>query len=116
MLPLSHQQVYQRLLKSALQLQVLAVDGSAGTEFEREWQVLEQSVGQLLALPQEALKADKSFFPYSLHTEIYRAWRLLKTEKLFWQSARQGTTAQQRLRAISVRLGQLIDYCQALLT
>ncbi len=50
----------------------------------------------------------------SVKTEIYRLLRLLDTDWLFWQSARDQIKAQARKQIISDRLNQLIQYCQLL--
>jgi len=51
----------------------------------------------------------------SLHTEIKREIRLLNTDLLFWQSARQSKTQLARQTSCWQRSQKLIRYCQMLL-
>ncbi|MBW4484792.1 MAG: heterocyst frequency control protein PatD [Tildeniella torsiva UHER 1998/13D] len=47
-------------------------------------------------------------------TEINRTLRLLAMDVAFLQAARQSTTAQQRQRQMVEKLGQLLNFCEAL--
>ena len=51
----------------------------------------------------------------SYHTEINKQLRLLEIDMMFLRGARQNTTIQVRLQAISARLHTLIGYCHAIL-
>ncbi|AFZ23126.1 hypothetical protein Cylst_0799 [Cylindrospermum stagnale PCC 7417] len=51
----------------------------------------------------------------SYRTEISKQLRLLEVDVMFFQGARQASTAQARLQTISDRLTTLIQYCAAIL-
>ncbi len=51
----------------------------------------------------------------SLQTELYRTMRLWETDMLFWQSSRNQTTRQSRLKMIGDRLNIMIRFCQEIL-
>jgi hypothetical protein len=51
----------------------------------------------------------------SYRTEISKQLRLLEVDVMFFQGARQASTAQARLQTISDRLTTLIQYCDAIL-
>jgi len=50
----------------------------------------------------------------SYQTEMSKQLRLLEIDVMFFQAARQASTAQQRVDAISDRLTTLIEYCNAI--
>jgi hypothetical protein len=51
----------------------------------------------------------------SYRTEISKQLRLLEIDVMFFQGARQASTAQARLQTISDRLTILIQYCDAIM-
>lgn len=51
----------------------------------------------------------------SYRTEISKQLRLLEIDVMFFQGARQVSTAQTRLQTIGSRLTTLIQYCAAIL-
>jgi hypothetical protein len=51
----------------------------------------------------------------SLRTEISKQLRLLEVDVMFFQGARQASTAQARIQTICDRLTTLIQYCAAIL-
>jgi len=51
----------------------------------------------------------------SFHVEINKQLRLLATDVMFLQAAKQAATSQQRLEQVSDRVNTLIRYCDALL-
>jgi hypothetical protein len=51
----------------------------------------------------------------SYHTEMSKQLRLLEIDVMFFQGARQASTAKDRLDAINNRLTTLIEYCNAIL-
>jgi len=51
----------------------------------------------------------------SYQTEMSKQVRLLEIDVLFFQGARQASTAKSRLDAIGDRLTTLIEYCNAIL-
>jgi len=50
----------------------------------------------------------------SYRTEMSKQLRLLEIDVMFFQAARQASTAKQRVDAISNRLTTLIEYCNAI--
>ncbi|MBW4632651.1 MAG: heterocyst frequency control protein PatD [Iphinoe sp. HA4291-MV1] len=51
----------------------------------------------------------------SYQTEMSKQLRLLEIDMIFFQGARQASTAKSRLDAIGDRLTTLIEYCNAIL-
>jgi hypothetical protein len=51
----------------------------------------------------------------SYQTEISKQLRLLEIDVLFFQGARQASTAKNRFQAIGDRLTTLIEYCNAIM-
>ncbi|NDJ25102.1 heterocyst frequency control protein PatD [Nostoc sp. B(2019)] len=51
----------------------------------------------------------------SYRTEISKQLRLLEIDVMFFQGARQASTAQARLQTIGDRLTTLIQYCDAIM-
>jgi hypothetical protein len=51
----------------------------------------------------------------SYQTEMSKQLRLLEIDVMFFQGARQPSTAQARMKIISDRLTTLIQYCHAIL-
>lgn len=51
----------------------------------------------------------------SFHVEINKQLRLLATDVMFLQAAKQAATSQQRLEQVDDRVNTLIRYCDALL-
>ncbi len=64
---------------------------------------------QIVPLP------DGSSRVQSYRTEISKQLRLLEIDVMFFQGARQPSTAEGRLKTISDRLTTLIQYCDAIL-
>ena len=52
----------------------------------------------------------------SIQTEIYRTYRLLKTDILFLKSAKKANLIKKRLHNIKERLTQLNSYCNSILS
>ncbi|MDZ8080060.1 MAG: heterocyst frequency control protein PatD [Nostoc sp. SerVER01] len=59
--------------------------------------------------------ADQDWRVQSYQTEMSKQLRLLEIDVMFFQGARQASTVQTRLQAISDRLTTLIQYCDAIL-
>ncbi|MBD2513725.1 heterocyst frequency control protein PatD [Nostoc sp. FACHB-973] len=59
--------------------------------------------------------ADENWRVQSYQTEMSKQLRLLEIDVMFFQGARQASTAQTRLQTISDRLTTLIQYCNAIL-
>ncbi|MBD2167536.1 heterocyst frequency control protein PatD [Calothrix membranacea FACHB-236] len=80
------------------------------TELRQRLASLNQLFGQqILPLP-ELNSREQSY-----RTEIGKQLRLLEIDIMFFQGARQVSTAQARLQTISDRLTTLIQYCDAIL-
>ena len=71
---------------------------------------------RIITLTDEELETEVASRWISLQTEIQRGFRLLQTEWLFWQSARQPATRKAKEASVREQLQKLIDYCQAMLT
>ncbi|MEM8780331.1 MAG: heterocyst frequency control protein PatD [Cyanobacteria bacterium P01_G01_bin.49] len=117
MLPKSYHQSHVELLEILLKLQkqitandvdIIAIKAS----YEQLKQVFHQKI---MSLSTKELDSSQIIFWQSAQTEIHRTVRLLATELLFLQSARQTKTTEQRLSKISRSLEQLIIYCQKLI-
>ena len=59
--------------------------------------------------------ADENWRVQSYQTEMSKQLRLLEIDVMFFQGARQASTAQTRLETICDRLTTLIQYCDAIL-
>ncbi|MDJ0676387.1 MAG: heterocyst frequency control protein PatD [Calothrix sp. MO_167.B42] len=70
---------------------------------------------QILTLAPEDTESQNRGQINSYQTEISKQLRLLEMDMIFLQGAKQTTTVQTRLQAISDRLNILIQYCDAIL-
>lgn len=70
---------------------------------------------QIINLDQDNLELSLLSKWQQLQTEINRSYRLLKTDLLFFKSARQPHLKNQRLMTIHQRLNQMITYVQGIL-
>lgn len=70
---------------------------------------------QILTLSLEQVPGELVSSVQSYRTEIHKQMRLLATDVMFFQTARQPATRKQRLSQMSQRLKALIGYCDALL-
>ncbi|AFY32717.1 heterocyst frequency control protein PatD [Calothrix sp. PCC 7507] len=71
---------------------------------------LQQFFGQQIAPLTEVESREQSY-----RTEISKQLRLLEIDVMFFQGARQQSTAQARLETICDRLTTLVQYCDAIL-
>lgn len=124
MLSIIHKKAYQdflfwlRQLENYLQSSDKSSDIGAKNLQEQEiWLNLSQIFQQqIISLTDENLEGETASSWLSLQTELQREFRLLKTDWLFWVSARQPATKTKRSKAIVERLQKLIAYCQILLS
>ncbi|MBW4617272.1 MAG: heterocyst frequency control protein PatD [Desmonostoc vinosum HA7617-LM4] len=79
-------------------------------ELRQRVAALQQLFGQ-----QIAPLAEENSRVQSLRTEISKQLRLLEIDVMFFQGARQVSTAQARLQTIGDRLTTLMQYCDAIL-
>ena len=70
---------------------------------------------QILTMTWDRVPSDRRSSMQSYVTEMHKQMRLLATDVIFFQTARQPATQQQRLSQITTRLDTLIRYCDALL-
>ena len=70
---------------------------------------------QILTLAPEDTESQNLSQINSYQTEISKQLRLLEMDMIFLQGARQTTTIQTRIQAISDRLNTLMQYCDAIL-
>ncbi|KOR34742.1 MULTISPECIES: heterocyst frequency control protein PatD [Planktothricoides] len=78
-------------------------------------QVQELFKQEILTINLDELPKERISLVQSYRTEMHKHLSLLTTDVMFFQTARQPTTKQQRLAQISDRLGILIRYCDVLL-
>lgn len=69
---------------------------------------------QIVPLAEEDHNSQNLGRVQSYQTEMSKQMRLLEIDVMFFQGARQASTAQDRLNAISNRLTTLIEYCNAI--
>jgi hypothetical protein len=112
-----HQQVYKDFVTVLGQLQEHLYSSSGDFEsFKRGFQAVEMVFQEeILSLTLDGLEADQVSRWQLAHTEIHRAFRLLKTDFLFLVSAKREIIMQQRIRQFGDRLLQLISDCEMLL-
>ena len=70
----------------------------------------------ILKLDRENIEVNVASQWQSIQTEIYRAYRLLKTDILFLKSAKKTNLIEKRLNTIQKRLNQLNSYCNGILS
>lgn len=70
---------------------------------------------EILPLDLDELPRERISLFQSYRTEMHKQMNLLATDVMFFQTARQPTTKQQRLTQIMHRLGSLIGHCDVLL-
>ncbi|MBN3874219.1 MULTISPECIES: heterocyst frequency control protein PatD [unclassified Nostoc] len=78
-------------------------------------QFFRQQIVPLADVGDEASLQGEAWRVQSYQTEMSKQLRLLEIDVMFLQGARQASTAQTRLQAISDRLTTLIQYCDAIL-
>ena len=78
-------------------------------------QVQELFKQEILTLNLDELPGERISSVQSYRTEMHKQMGLLATDVMFFQTARQSTTKQQRLSQIASRLETLIRYCDVLL-
>lgn len=113
-----YHQAYQQLEQSLQQFQT-ALATAATPPVELRTTVLQmQQRFQLQILPLTATVAatEQRNRIDALQIEINKQLRLLETDTLFLQAARQPDTAQQRKQQMQSRLEMLSRYCTAILT
>lgn len=69
---------------------------------------------QIVPSPQDDNDNQNQGRVQSYRTEMSKQMRLLELDVMFFQGARQASTAQDRLLSISNRLTTLIEYCNAI--
>ena len=102
---------YQVLVRSLEQLRSDTTNTKLdATELRQRLASLKQLfVQEILPLTEEDWREQ------SYRTEMSKQLRLLEVDVMFFQGARQVSTAQARLQTISDRLTTLIQYCDAIL-
>ncbi len=70
---------------------------------------------QVRSLDLDELDATVGQRSRSFHVEMNKQLRLLATDMMFLQAAKQAETSQQRLEQVGDRVNTLIRYCDALL-
>jgi hypothetical protein len=116
MLPELHRQAYQEFMKTLIALKNNFNSSNLDAiAIQNNFQLTQKFFQMRInSLSDESLSEETASRWRSLHTEIYRAFKLLETETILFRSAKQSTTQQQRLKSIVDRLTQIIGYCQML--
>jgi hypothetical protein len=117
MLSTRHEQVYKDFVTTLMVLREHL------NYFSQEIEIFKRSFGevesifqeQILSLTSDGLESDQVSRWQLVHTEIHRAFRLLKTDFLFLVSAKQEVIMQQRAKKFGDRLEKLISDCQIVL-
>lgn len=86
-----------------------------GALSQRVRELQSQFQEQILPLPASELSPELAGIWQALQTELHRNLRLLQTEVLRLQAARQSPTQQQRLQAVRDRLQSAISQVRSLL-
>jgi hypothetical protein len=115
MLSIIHKKVYQDFLALLVRLENVFQQPEIA-QSEIIWHELSELFQQqIISLTDEDLEGEIANSWISLQTEIQREYRLLKSDRLFWLSARQTSTKEARAKVILERLRRLIGYCQMML-
>lgn len=113
------QQAYQKLELLFQQLQIkIANETTTSANLKSDLLEIQQLQQQVVALQleqtdQEVIDFQSQIQP--IQTEVTKQLRLLETDLLFLQTARQPATGQQHRQRISNRLTLLLRYCAAIL-
>lgn len=84
-----------------------------GNALQKSFQAAQQHFQQHIVIP--AAELDLPSLVQSVQTEINRNLRLLSTDVVFLQSARQAAIQQQRLQQVCDRLVKLLEFCDGVL-
>ncbi|MBF2000816.1 MAG: heterocyst frequency control protein PatD [Synechococcales cyanobacterium C42_A2020_086] len=109
-----YQQSYRRLQQILCNLQT-ALDTANHDLIQDQLREVQQTFQAILNLDLASLPTSQAVRLQSYQTEINKQLRLLNTDLLFWQSARQSATQQQRQAQAQHRLTLLLRYCEAIL-
>lgn len=117
----TYQQAYQRLEQLFQQLQVKTTNEAiTSADLKPDLIEIQQIQQQVMVLQTESSNQEKEqdriqsqFQP--IQTEVTKQLRLLETDLLFLQTARQPAKSQQYKQRISERLTLLLRYCAAIL-
>lgn len=113
MLPTLHCQHYEEWLQTLERLKNRVERGvNLSEEFTGVQQLYQEKI---VTLSHEGI--DLAIAPryQSLQTEIHRTLRLLQTDFLFLNAARQSATVRERQRSCLQQIERLIGYCRAIL-
>jgi hypothetical protein len=115
MLPESYQHAFDRFQRSLQRLQQATQSADRAIlhpSFQATQQLFQQ---QIAPLDLETLDPEISLKARAIQVEINKQMRLLATDLLFLQAARQPTTASQRQQQIGDRVEMLLRYCAAVM-
>lgn len=116
MLPPIHQQCYQEFRQLLQHSDELVAQGSDGSALKSEILILQQFFqNQILILDTNVLSAELEQRVQSFQVEINKQLRLLNTDAMFLQVAKQAATTEQRRSQVRDRIATLMRYCEALL-
>ncbi|HEY9860974.1 MAG TPA: heterocyst frequency control protein PatD [Candidatus Obscuribacterales bacterium] len=118
MLPEAHSQIYQEFLRSLEQFKGTATQAKPDpaaliAAFQEIQQFFQRQVLMLSWENHPDAAMEQRVQSYQI--EMNKQLKLMGTDVMFLQAARQSSTAQQRQVQISDRLNLLIGYCNVLL-
>lgn len=115
MLSSTHSQAYSDFSQALLQFRERIEEPNVSLKeaFASLQDVFQLSV---MSLTEEGLEPSVASGWQLVQTEIYRGMRLLQTDILLLQAARQAVTLEQRKQGVRDRLTQLLSYCDTLLS
>lgn len=118
MLPKSHQQELLSWLELLKSLEKLFCDEKDNFKIVKDkWhQIQDYLQTRIMTIDSGNLEISQQFLFQSWQTETYRYIRLLKTDFLFYQSAKQSNTKEIRFLMIKKRLNDTIKLTQNYLT
>lgn len=114
MLPKSHQEELITWLELLQSLKLLLCDDKNNfTIVKNKWHQIQDYLQiKIMTLDSRELDTSQQFLFQSWQTETYRYMRLLQTDFLFYQSAKQVNTKQNRFLVIQQRLDEAINLTQ----
>lgn len=112
----AYRQCYQEFKVSLEQLQSQFEQSNvAGVSRRQAFARAQQAFQDILSLNPEELSPDVAAQVQSYQTEMNRLLRLLGMDVMFLQAARQSATTDQRRQQLGDRIGQLQQFCAAVL-
>uniref|UniRef100_B8HYC3 Heterocyst frequency control protein PatD n=1 Tax=Cyanothece sp. (strain PCC 7425 / ATCC 29141) TaxID=395961 RepID=B8HYC3_CYAP4 len=116
MLPPLYCQCYADFQQSLEVFKTLLQSDPTPQHLQTDFLTLQQQFQRLLRPTGEVLEPATQNRLHAINTELQKQLRLLETDLLFFQTAKQPPRIQQRRQLINDRLQLLSRYCDALLS